>query len=74
MKKNFSELSKEGFISEKENAIEALFLQVKTYNYPPDLQYVNSVEELKREIDNGYNPDEHFSFYSDGYDVDVKIG
>ena len=72
-KKNFSELSKAGFISEQENAIDAMFSLIQKKNYPQNLR-VETVEELKSEIETGYNPDNHFSFYSDGYEVDVKIG
>jgi hypothetical protein len=70
--KLFNDLSKSGIISEQENAIDAMFNLIKKYNYPINLR-VSTVEELKNEIGNGYNPDNHFIFYSDGYEVDVKI-
>ena len=72
-KKNFNELSTKGFISEQENAIDAMFKLMKKVNYPQNLR-VDTVEELKSEIENGYDPDNHFSFYSDDYSVEVKIG
>jgi hypothetical protein len=50
-----------------------MFSLIQKKNYPQNLR-VETVEELKSEIENGYNPDNHFSFYSDGYEVDVKIG
>lgn len=51
-KKNFSELSKSGFISEQENAIDAMFSLIQKKNYPQNLR-VETVEELKSEIENG---------------------
>lgn len=73
-KVNFNELEKSGFISQQENAIDKMFELIQSTNYPNNLR-VDSVEELKSEIENGYNPDNHFAFYTDEYDeVTVKIG
>ena len=73
-KVNFNELDKTGFISQQENAVNRMFELIQSTNYPNNLRF-DSVDELKSEIENGYNPDVHFSFYTNEYEeVSVKIG
>lgn len=44
------------------------------YNWPSSVNW-KSEDELSNDILQGYNPDEHFSFYLDeNEEVEVKIG
>lgn len=63
----------------KRNALSKMVDIRRNSNWPESKQW-KKISDISYDIDNGYNPDTHFSFYvdiaSDGSqgDVSVKIG
>lgn len=61
-------------MEQKIDAIQQMMGFKTKYNHPSGAIW-NNEEDLRKDLENDYDPNEHFSFYTDGYnEVSVKIG
>lgn len=58
----------------KLTAISQMFTFNKSHNFPHGALWENE-DDISEDLEQGYDPNEHFSFYVDEYDeVETKIG